>query len=165
MTSQIKKEVSFHTSRMETPLWTIKDILTAIDLMAPNMNADADYVGAGSALSRWAQSQWQMVEDHRCSVFDLATPSTVEAETAEGVEMTREAISLDTIQGDVTNLGHLLDELVSKINDLDFVKPKRQPRPRTRSHRSAGMDCPRYRRLRQRQFQRRTRDRPEGDGI
>lgn len=37
--------------------------------------------------------------------------------------MTREAISLDTIQGDVTNLGHLLDELVSKINDLDFVKP------------------------------------------
>ena len=83
MTSQIKKEVSFHVSRMETPLWTIKDILTAIDLMAPNMNADADYVGALQRLVSLAQSQWQMVEDHRCSVFDLAHPSTVEAETAE----------------------------------------------------------------------------------
>lgn len=37
--------------------------------------------------------------------------------------MSRETVSLDTIQGDVTHLGHLLDEIVDKLMDLSYVKP------------------------------------------
>ncbi len=66
-----------------------------------------------SALSRWLRAS----ADGRGSSLQRLRPCPPVHSRGRGLQRCRndpEAISLDTIQGDVTNLGHLIDELVKQ---------------------------------------------------
>jgi hypothetical protein len=58
---------------MEKPIWTIHDLLTAIGLIAPELEGD-DAVGALQRIVFLAQDAWKAAEEMRGQLFHLNHP-------------------------------------------------------------------------------------------